>query len=304
MTERMNGDRQEEMGRNRRNETRHVSGGSGTYMGDSNMPMVRENMPDTYRNDFRDIYRGYRHERMNKSEKNIFKNDRNYRQYNSEDEIFECIVNHLTKGVMFHDKMMDLYGFLGLHGFKKMHEYQYFCESISRRKVKCYVMEHMNVLLEDKPDDAGLDFIPQSWYEHNRHDIDPNARKQYIGPSFHGYKQWEEETKDLLSYCANELMYMGKMADFNEVMEMVKDVDKEIEKLESLMIKLKAVDFDIQYIMDMQDDICEDYEEKMEECFEEKLECDKKSKKYKSMYGKQENPAFARRRSMTTGRYI
>lgn len=269
-----------------------------------NMPVTRDmNMPDTYRDDFRDIYRGYRYDRANKAEKNIFRLDKNYRKYNSEDEIFETIIDHLTKGVKFHDKMMDLYGFLGLYGFKKMHEYQYYSESIGRRKVKCYVLDHMNLLVKDECDESNLEFIPSSWYSYTRHDITSEARKQYVAPSFQGYKQWEQETKELLSYCANELMYMGKMSDFNEIMEMVDDVEKEISKLEDLMLKLKAVDWDMQYMLDMQEPLCKEYEDRLEECFEEKLEEDKRKKRY-NMYGiNTENQAYARR-SMTTGRYM
>ena len=41
----------------------------------SNTPIRRENIPDTYRDDYRDIYRGYRHDRMNKAEKNVYRKD-------------------------------------------------------------------------------------------------------------------------------------------------------------------------------------------------------------------------------------
>lgn len=77
-----------------------------------NMPSVRDTMPDTYRNDYRDIYRGYRHDRMNR-ENSVFRNAKNYKKYDSEGEIFERIIGHMTKGVMFHDRMMDMYGFFG-----------------------------------------------------------------------------------------------------------------------------------------------------------------------------------------------
>ena len=266
----------------------------------SDVPVRRENLPDTYRDDYRDIYRGYRYDRANKAEKNVYRKEKNYKKYESEDEIFDTIVEHLTKGVKFHDKMMDLYGFLGLYGFKKMHEYQYYSESMLRRKVKCYVLDHMNFMVQDSCDEDGLNFIPQSWYGYSRHDITPEARKQYIGPSFQGYKQWEEETKELLSYCANELMYMGKISDFNEITEMVKDVEKEIERLEHLMLKLKSVDFDMQYMMDMQESLCEEYEDKLEECFEEKIECDRKKNRYDYM---NDEKAY-QRRSSRTGRYM
>lgn len=271
---------------------------------DPNMPMVRDNhmnYPDSYRDDYRDIYRGYRRDRMNKSNGNIFRMESNYRKYNSADEIFESIVDHLTKGVKFHDKMMDLYGFLGLYGFKKMHEYQYLCESMERRQVKCYVIDHMNFLIKDSCDEKGLDFIPDSWYQYSRTDVTPDARKQYVGPSFEAYKQWEEETKELLSYCANELMYLGDMAAFNEVMEMVEDVEEEIQSLDKILFKLKSVDYNMEYVVNMQEELCEKYDKKIEELFTEKLEEDKIKKKHKIKYSMEEK---YQRRSSRTGRYM
>lgn len=277
----------------RMDETRTIGGqGSGTYR--NGMPVMRETMPNVMNDEFKNAYHGYRQERRNKAEKNIFKKENHYKKYEAEDEVFETIIEHMTKGVKFHDKMMDLYGFLGLHGFKKMHEYQYYSECMERRKAKCYVLEHMNLLVADTCDEDGLNFMPANWYNYTRHDITPEARQQYVAPSFQGYKQWEEETKELLSYCANELMYMGKMAEFNEVMEMVEDVEKELNTLEELILKLQSVGFDMQYIMDMQDRICEEYENKLEECFEKKIKHDRKKKKHEAVYGMEQKP-YARR---------
>lgn len=100
---------------------------------------------------------------------------------------------------------------------------------------------------------------------------------------------------------ANELMYMGKMADFNEVMEMIEDVDKELEHLEKLMLKLKSVDYNIEYVMDMQEQLCDEYNEKIEQLFVEKLEEDKIKRKHKTKYSMEEQ---YQRRSARTGRYI
>lgn len=274
---------------------------SGDYRQNETMPMVRETMPVDYRNDYRDIYRGYRMDRMHQKEPNIFKNEQNYKKFNDADEVFECIIQHLTKGVKFHDKMMDLYGFMGLYGFKKMHEYQYLCESMERRQAKCYVLDNMNLLVKDKCDEKGLEFIPAAWYGMARGDITSEDKKRYVGPSFQGYKQWEEETKELLSYCANELMYMGRMADFNEVMEMVEDVNEETQHLEKLILKLQSVDYDMQYILDMQEEMEEKYQKKIEELFAEKMEEDKVKRKHKMKYSVEEQ---YQRRSSRTGRYM
>lgn len=272
-----------------------------------NMPAVRDKnmgLPDGYRDDYRDIYRGYRHEKINKSNTNMFRDPKNYKKYNSAAEIFERIISHMTKGVMFHDKMMDLYGFLGLDGFKKIHEYQYYHESMSRRNLKCYMLEYLNLLAEDEDiNDEGLQFIPQSWYGYTRHEVTPEMKKQHIMPSFQAYRDWEDETKELLSYCANELMYMGQVSDFNEITKMVKDVEEELKLIDALILKISSVDFDIKYVLDMQEDLCEEYEKKLEECFEQKIEEDEKKKKHRP-YSNDEQAYARRKRSYYTGRYL
>ena len=292
--------------RERMNERMGSNGNSNSNYRSDNMPAVREmgGMPDTYRDDYRDIYRGYRRDRMNK-EKNPFRNSKNYKKYDSESEIFERIIGHLTKGVMFHDRMMDFYGFLGLEGFKKMHEYQYYHECMSRRELKCYMLEHMNLLAEDVGvNEEGLQFIPQNWYGYTRHEVTADMKKQHIMPSFQSYRDWENETKELLSYCANELMYMGRVSDFDKVTEMVHDVEEELETIDETILKIGSVDFDIKFVLDMQDDLCEEYEKKLEECFEEKIEKDKKKKKRKSSNGEEDHMYARRRRSAYTGRYL
>lgn len=301
--DRQNGQGMDRSQMDRQNESRPVGGQQGreTY----NVPAMRgTDMPMQYRDDYRDIYRGYRMDRMNKAEKNVFRNGNNYRQYNAPDEIYETIISHLTKGVMFHDRMMDMYGFMGLYGFKKMHEYQLYSEYMERRKAKCYVLEHMNLLIKDMPDEQGLNFIPEAWYSRSRHELTPEIKKQYIEPSFQGYKKWEEETKDLLSYCANELMYMGQMAEFKEVMEMVEDVEKELHKLEELLIKLESVDFDMKYVLEMQEKIYKEYEDKLEECFEKKIEHDRKEKRHLMSEEREGYGFMGQRRSAYTGRFI
>ena len=51
-------------------------------------------------------------------------------------DVYALINNRQTVALMFHDEMADLFDFLGLRGFKRMHEYQYMAESVEHRKTK------------------------------------------------------------------------------------------------------------------------------------------------------------------------
>ena len=59
--------------------------------------------------------------------------------------IFEKVINRQISALMFHDEMADMYDFLGLSGFKRLHEYQYFCESAEYKAIKRYFLNHHNI---------------------------------------------------------------------------------------------------------------------------------------------------------------
>ena len=57
-------------------------------------------------------------------------------------------------------------------------------------------------------------------------------------------------------------MSWQKIADFNKVNELVKDVDTELKYLERLCIELKSVEYSADYIAVLQDSYHEKYKEK------------------------------------------
>ena len=55
-------------------------------------------------------------------------------------EVYEKINTNMLTAIMFHEQVTDLFDFLNLHGFKRMHEYQYLSELVERRRLKRYVL--------------------------------------------------------------------------------------------------------------------------------------------------------------------
>lgn len=175
--------------------------------------------------------------------------------------IFEKIITRQISALMFHDEMADLYDFLGLAGFKRLHEYQYFCESAEYKSLKRYFLNHHNMLLSiDEP--VKKEYIPNDWKNYSRFDVNSQLRRQYVEKTMIEYWEWEKETKCCLECWAKELLDMGMVADFEIVGKLVSDVDKELKCLERLVLKLKAVDFDPAYIVESQPEIHEKYKKK------------------------------------------
>lgn len=230
---------------------------------------------------------------------NNYKIEQLYRQYDTPDEVFETIIKHEAKGCTFHDKMMDLFSFMSLDGFKKMHEYQYMAEVMELRQTKCYVLDNLGMLIDYEIDMTGLNLIPEQWYDTMRQDISPKTRKEQVMYAFKLYKDWEYETRELFSFMANELMDLNRVADFKEIMEKVEDGNEEIKRLEKLCLKLDAADWDMSYILGLQEELEMEYSKKLEKLFEEKCKEDKIRRHHRV---KREDSDFSNRYERQNGR--
>ena len=182
---------------------------------------------------------------------------------NSCKEIYSAINRRQIEALMFHDQMAALFSFLGLKGFKCMHEYQYMAESLEHRKIQNYYTEHHDKLICDE-ELNNPDIIPDDWYKHDRWDVTPSLRKQYVQRAMQWYKDWEDTTKTLYEKCAAALMSWGNTADFIMVKRLVCDVDKELKCLNALILELSATDYDIGQIMSYQHEYYYHYKERLE----------------------------------------
>lgn len=77
-------------------------------------------------------------------------------------DVFAKVSDHLIDGMMMHEQMADYYNFLGLDGFKRLHEYHFLCETISMRRIHRYFIDHCNQLLPAANTERH-DVIPVAW---------------------------------------------------------------------------------------------------------------------------------------------
>lgn len=180
------------------------------------------------------------------------------------DQIFMAIKERQIIALMFHDQSADLFDFLGLKGFKRMHEYQYLVESIEHRKLSRYYLNHHNKLLMDTPLD-NPEVIPLEWGKYTRFEVTAQVRKQAIEKSFSDYYDWESETLELYSKYAKQLLDMGKVADFNQVNCLIKDVDMELKYLGRTILDLKSISYDLIQVESMQQGLHDHYRDMMRE---------------------------------------
>lgn len=174
------------------------------------------------------------------------------------EEIFRTINDRQIQALMFHDGMSDFYDFLGLYGFKRWHYHQYKSESKEHKHTKHYFMKLHNKLIQENPTPIAP-VIPTDWFKYTRMDVTSQIKKQYTESSFKRYKEWEEETKALYVDCAKALYDMGNICDYSYVLKLIEDVKSELVCIYKYMVCMKSVDYDMNYVMDIQDKIHRKY---------------------------------------------
>lgn len=178
-------------------------------------------------------------------------------------EVFGLINERQILALMIHSEMADMFGFLGLDGFRQIHEYQFLAESKSHRDTKIYYLKHHGKLLPDREVNP-TEVIPDEWVQYTRADVTPAVRLEYTKQAMQQYHEWEEETKELLCKYASYLLAWHKIADFNEVNHLICDVSEELNYLEQLCLELNSVEYDAVYVLELQDMLCEKYKFELE----------------------------------------
>lgn len=188
------------------------------------------------------------------------------RDVSSVESIFSEINARMIAALMFHDQMSDYFDFLGMKGYKKLHEYQYFSESMERKKINQYYINHHNKLIPNTYS-GQVAMIPENWQTANRISVGKSTKQKGIEDGFNQYHEWEAETKSLYEHYSSQLREMGAVADAIMVEKLVEDVDNELKKLEKIVVDLISSGYDMVYITESQQGIHDKYRAKMSEIF-------------------------------------
>lgn len=178
------------------------------------------------------------------------------------EEIFSEINNRFIGAIMMHGQFADYFDFLGLRGYKRLHEYQHLAESMERRKVCRYFINHHNALL--KEDFSGeVKIIPDAWYTAKRLSVGKSTKQKAVEDGFIEYHNWESETKSIYEKYSQKLREAGAVADAVFVEKLVEDVSAELQTVERMISDLISTGYDMVYITEIQSEIHEKYKKKL-----------------------------------------
>lgn len=167
------------------------------------------------------------------------------------EEIFKGLSERKLRGIMTHEYYTDYFNFLNLHGYKRMQEYHAKHEMKGFRKLHRYYIDHYNKLVPDTKFE-NEEYIPASWYQYTRQDVDTNSKRNAVKTAFDKWEAWEAETKKYYEQMYKELFDIGEIASAETVAKMIEDVDDELKWVQRKRLDLMSADYDIDYILDEQ----------------------------------------------------
>lgn len=183
------------------------------------------------------------------------------------EEIYAEINSRMIAALMFHSQMADYFDFLGLRGYKRLHEYQYVSEGKERCELNRYYINHHNRMIPDRYE-GSVQMIPEGWKNANRISVGKSTKQKAVEDGFNEYRQWESDTKALYEKYAVTLRDDGHIADALRVEMLVDDVDGELKCLERMLVDLISAGYDMVYIVESQNSIHDRYKRKTAKVWE------------------------------------
>lgn len=182
------------------------------------------------------------------------------------ERVYTTINEHMCKALAFHEQLADYFCFLGLHGYKRMLDYQFMCECAEKRKLhKRYIDIHHKILPVTQVQIPV--FIPKDWSRYTVEDIDDSVISKFVRAALKEWKDWEEKTKELYTEQCDILMRANLISDYEYVKTLTMDVEKELKKIVRIMEGLNGTGYDVNMIHGMQDKYHEKYKKKYNDRF-------------------------------------
>lgn len=174
---------------------------------------------------------------------------------------FSIISAHQIKGLMLHSSWSDYFAFLGLEGFRKLHDYRYADESKSMRMIRQYFVEHYHELPVDLSIDSNLrKYVPvtddTSW-------MVSGEIGELVRACLEGWVSWERQSKSLYEKHYKELSDSGDIAASCMIENLVCDVDQELKDAERILLNMGSVGYDTKVVFLHQERLRREYDRKL-----------------------------------------
>lgn len=207
--------------------------------------------------------------------------------------LYSELINRMKQGVEMHEQLADYYSFLNLPGYQKCHEYQMLCELLTYRKAKDMYLKEYNKLVQPSFNNSPMnnmsgnnnnnnnsngnnnmsmmnrnypmEVIPQNWYNYTRYDVDASTKRNAVRDGFKKWIEYEKDTKQYLTQMAQKLEQMNEREAARKLEHLIEHVEKEIMTAEDKMMNLESTGYDMNYILQQQNELKQKYAKKIRE---------------------------------------
>ena len=208
--------------------------------------------------------------------------------------LYSELINRMKQGVEMHEQLADYYAFLNLPGYQKCHEYQMLCELLTYRKAKDQYMKEYNQLVQPNGMMNNLtnmgnnnnngnnmnsnnrnyaqNVIPNNWYNYTRYDVDGGTKRTAVKDGFKKWIEYEKDTKQYLTQMAQRLEQMNEREAAKKLDHLIEHVEKEIEGAENKMMNLESTGYDMNYILQQQNELQRHYADKIRKMNEKNVQ--------------------------------
>ena len=181
------------------------------------------------------------------------------------EEIFNKIASHMVDGIAYHDELVKGYSFLNLWGYVKCQEYHYYEETRNYKQFEHYYVTHYYKLLQITPEKKTL--VPATWYKYSMQAVDVGTKRNGIKELLTKWIEWEKDTKKLYEEMYSELTNLKEVAAAIELQKYIQDVDEELSAAQKEQLNLESIGYNLDVIIDWQDDIKKKYKKKIKNIF-------------------------------------
>ena len=172
-------------------------------------------------------------------------------------DMYSKVITMQAKNIMNHSNLVCVFSFLNLRGYKAWQEHQLYEEMEENLSLKKYMINHQHRLFKEENTFTN-ELVPSEVYRMDRMNVSRSDKQCLVRCLFEKWKEWEEETKEVYAACV-EWRIDSQLADSEKFKDLMRGVDKELKEIETHIIKLKDLDYNLLEIIMLQDEIHDKY---------------------------------------------
>lgn len=166
-------------------------------------------------------------------------------------DIMGTVCDRLVGGTMFHLEHADLCEWIGVPWLYELHHEGYEHDSVCLEKMRRMCVRHLGTFATEGRQERS--HLLDAYKQTKKWDVKQDVRKTILHDAMRDWIDWEDGTVTILTSACKRLSDAGYLFLSDKVRKVVKDTSDELAEARDLLTRMEAVDFDMSFILEMQD---------------------------------------------------